>query len=265
MELGFGTVDLEPGNKGDRPHIGIFIGATLVPFAISAALIPLRGDLAHSAGIILVVPIIAFALYWGTFPGSIAAASAAIGFDFFLLPPYYTPRIDKPEDIIAGITLLGVGLVVGQVGSRLARMDRRSTERLRELSILETHAQMIADRTNEAEPVDTAQIIDATAENLINLLDLESCEWEPMTDWDPSSTVGQPTLLDNGQIIGRMADLPEDRSQLPNPVELVVAGEERPYGRFILVPNRARTSIEERRIAATLCRLTSTYLSAQEN
>ena len=68
-------------------------------------------------------------------------------------------------------------------------------------------------------------------------------------------------MLDNGQIIGRLSDLPEDRGRLPNPVEIVLDGPVHSFGRFVLEPGEGRTSIEERRIAMTLCRLSSSCLA----
>ncbi len=263
MELGFGIVDLEPGNdNSDLPALAPLVAAIAVPITLAACLIPVRGQLEHSAGMILVLPVIYCGVRFGAIPGIVAALSAAMGFDLFHLPPFLTPRIGRLEDIVAGVTLLVVGIVVGATGSHLARVNRRSGKRLRELSILETHADMVTRQHDEVS--DYLNVIDGTALNLTELLRLRSCRWEPMTDWDPMLTLGQPTLLDNGQIIGRLEALPQDRSRLPNPVELVVASEGRPFGRFLLEPDEARTSIEERRIAATLCRLTAAYLAAKE-
>lgn len=264
MYLGFGTIDLEPGSGTRlRPSAAVVVAAAVIPIALAACLIPLRDQLVHSAGIILVLPVIGFGIYFGAVPGLVASVSAVIGFDLFLAEPYLHPSIHKSEDVVAGITVLVVGAAVGLLGSRLARLDRRSLERLRELSVLERHADMVTRAPVGSAP--PAELIESTAENLIELLQLESCEWEPMTQWDPRTTVGQPTLLDNGQVIGRVEDLPEDRAQLPNPVELVVNGEHRPFGRFVMVPKHFRTSIEERRIAATLCRMTAAHLTTQES
>lgn len=264
MELGFGTVDLEPGNAPRTlPPLVTLLAAAVVPFVIAAALIPTREHLAHSVGMVLVLPVIYFGMRFGALSGVLAAVSAALGFDFFHLPPYLSPRINRLEDVIAGLTLLLVGLAAGMLGSHLARLDRRAAERLRELAILEAHAEAVThdDKASDARE----RIIRTTAANLTELLQLRSCRWEPMTDWDPSLTLGQPTLLDNGQIIGRLDALPQDRALLPDPVELVVAGEGRPFGRFVLEPSGVRTSIEERRIAATLCRLTAAHLTNREH
>lgn len=256
----FSTIDLEPGRgQIDRGSPWIFFTAALVPFVIAAALIPLRDELSHSAGIVLVLPVVVFGLTRGAVVGAISAVSAAVGFDLFMVTPYLHPGIAHSEDVIATVSLLLVGVLVGLVGSRLTRIDRRSNERLRELMVLAVHSEAV---TKGLGPDD---LLAATSENLVALLGLRSCRWEPKDHWDPTLTVGQPTLLDNGQIIGRLGDLPADRGHLPNTLELVVADQKRTYGRFLVEPGEGRTSIEERRIAMTFCRLTASCLSSQKD
>ncbi|MCB1257717.1 MAG: hypothetical protein KDB26_11465 [Microthrixaceae bacterium] len=59
MELGFGIVDLEPGNdNSDLPALAPLVAAIAVPITLAACLIPVRGQLEHSAGMILVLPVI---------------------------------------------------------------------------------------------------------------------------------------------------------------------------------------------------------------
>ncbi len=256
----FSTIDLEPG-RGEIEHYSpwVILAATLVPFAVAAVLIPLRGELSHSAGIVLVLPVVIFGLTSGAVVGTVSAVSAAVGFDLFLVTPYLHPGIAHSEDVIATVSLLFVGVLVGLVGSRLSRINHRSNERLRELTVLAIHSESV---TKGLQP---DELLGATSENLVALLGLRSCRWEPKNQWDPTLTVGQPTLLDNGQIIGRLGDLPADRSHLPSTVELVVADRERTYGRFVVEPGEGRTSIEERRIAMTFCRLTASCLSSQKD
>lgn len=45
----------------------------------------------------------------------LAAASAALGFDFFLTQPYFQLRIDDPGDIELAVLLLAVGLAVSEL------------------------------------------------------------------------------------------------------------------------------------------------------
>lgn len=254
----FSAIDLEPG----RPLRGqispwFWVVGVLAPFATAAALIPIRSDLAHSSGIILVLPVVIIAMSMGPWVGSVAAFSAALGFDLFLVAPYLHPGIDRSEDVVAMVALLCVGILAGVVGSRLSRTDQRSRERLRELTVLGVHAETI---THDGRP---EQLLNATARNLAELLNLRSCSWESKEMWDPRLTIGQPTMLDNGQIMGRLGDLPADRGKLPNPLELVVSNKETSFGRFVVEPGEGRTSIEERRIAMTLCRLTASRLASQ--
>lgn len=251
-----GRSELEPGS-GERVHITPVsaLVSAVIPFALAAALIPFRGDLAQSAGIVLVLPVVVIGVSGGAVPGAIAAISAACAFDLFLVEPYLHPSINRSEDVVATLALLLVGIIAGLIGSKLALVDRRAQHRLHELAVLGSHAQLVVQCPGETE------IIESTSENLVHLLRLQSCRWEPTEQWDPALTVGQPTMLDNGQIIGRLSDLPADRGRLPNPVEIVVEGPAHPLGRFVIEPGEGHTSIEERQIAMTLCRLSASCLA----
>lgn len=243
-------IDLEPG-RSDNARVSVLSWASglVVPFAVAAVLIPFRSDLSHSAGIIMVLPVVVLAVARGAWVGMLAAFSAAAGFDLFLVAPYLHPGIDRSEDVVAVVALLCVGIIVGLVSSRLSRIDGRSRERLRELTILAVQAETVT------QDLAIDDLLATTAENLTDLLGLRSCVWETKDQWDPRLTVGQPTMLDNGQIIGRLGDLPADRGRLPERLELVVASHGVTYGRFVIEPGPGRTSIEERRIAMTFCRL----------
>ncbi len=248
--------ELEPGSS-ESVHITPLsaLVSAAIPFALAAALIPFRGDLSHSTGIVLVLPVVVIGVTEGAVPGTIAAVAAACAFDLFLVEPYLHPAISRSEDVVATLALLFVGIIAGLIGSKLALVDRRAQHRLHELAVLGSHSQLVVQGPGETE------IIEATSQNLVHLLRLRSCRWEPREQWDPRLTLGQPTMLDNGQIIGRLSDLPEDRGRLPDPVEIVLEGPVHPFGRFVLEPGDGRTSIEERRIAMTLCRLSSSCLA----
>lgn len=245
-------VDVVPGGPRRVQVEPLHLAVALVcPVGVAAALIPLRGDLAHSAGIVLVLPVAFLALRWGPLYGVIAAAAAAAGFDLLLTQPYLSLNIRSADDVVATITLLAVGLSIGLAGSQLARLDRRARSRLDELAVLSDHLDLV----NRAPGRD--EVLARTAGNLTRLLGLRECRWEEPVR-GPSE---HPQLLEGGGVMGRIADLPADRGRLPDPVDLLITAGDARLGRFVLRPGARHTSIEERRVAVALGQLTGALLA----
>lgn len=107
--------------------------AVLLPTAVAAALIPFRVDHGRVAVLILVLPVVAVALVGATGPAVVAALTAAIAYDLFLVEPYYSLTIDDPDELAAAAALAIVGLVVGVLNTRLLRLTARDTTRGTEL------------------------------------------------------------------------------------------------------------------------------------
>lgn len=223
-----------------------YVAAVIAPVAVAAALIPLRDELDQSTALILVVPVVLVALAGGIGPGLLASLSATLSFDVFLTRPYFGLAIHADDDIVAAVTLLIVGALIGRMASRLARVDTRAVIRRRTLDRLTAFIQDVADGES-----DDGALLAATAESISRILGLAGCEWQPRTG--PSTA---PTILPNGQLMAYLVDLGEDRAQLPDRTELPVTSPDREFGRFVLHPTRDHdVSIEERRTAAAVARL----------
>jgi two-component system sensor histidine kinase KdpD len=232
-----------------------YVAAIVAPLAIAAALIPLRDELDQSTALILVVPVAIVALTGGIGPGLLSAASATLSFDVFLTRPYYGFAIHDNDDVVAAVTLLVVGVLIGATGSRLARVGTRALARRRTLDNLMAFVQTVA----EGDITDDALVNHAGA-NISMILGAAGCEWRP--DGGASSA---PTILPNGQLMGFSMDLGEDRAQLPSPTELPVVDADRAYGRFVLLPTVGQdVSLEERRTAAAIAALLAHALSERE-
>ena len=220
--------------------------AVVVPWIVSAALIPVRDELDQSSALILVVPVALIALAGGIGPSLLGSVSATLSFDVLLTRPYFGLAIHDNDDVVAAVTLLIVGALIGTTASRLARVDTRAVIRRRTLDRLTAFVQDVAD--GEA---DDDALLAATADSLSGILGLAGCEWQPHTG---ASTA--PMILPNGQLMGYSSDLGENRAQLPERTELPVAGPDRGFGRFVLHPSLDHdVSIEERRTAAAIARL----------
>lgn len=102
-----------------RSHLGwVRLLAALVPLAVAGGLqLTLSVITNTSAALILVLAVVGAAATGDRLAGVLAAASAALGFDFFLTQPYFQLRIDDPGDIELAVLLLAVGLAVSELAS----------------------------------------------------------------------------------------------------------------------------------------------------
>jgi two-component system sensor histidine kinase KdpD len=78
--------------------------------------------------IVYLIPVVIAATRWGTWPAIVAAVAGAAVADFLFFPPFYSFRIDDPQEVINLCLFLFVALVSGDLASRL----RRETETLRQ-------------------------------------------------------------------------------------------------------------------------------------
>lgn len=107
--------------------VGLAVGA-VGAIAVAALVVPFRDDLdSANLALILVLVVVIAAILGGRRAGALAAITATLSFDFFLVRPYLSMEIESTDDIETALILLGVGLLVGQVASR-GRRSRRGRE-----------------------------------------------------------------------------------------------------------------------------------------
>lgn len=223
-----------------------YLAGLVLPVLVALALVPFRDDLQQSAALLMIVPVVVVALLAGARPAVVAALSAGASFAVLLTQPYGRFAIHQGTDIIATVVLLVVGLVVGVMAVREQRYATRAELRREELERLVAFAERSASSERAEGLID-----DATA-HLRSLLHLERCEWHP----GPHAG-SRPLLLDDGQIMGYLNELPADRSELPaSGVELLAQTPDTEVGSFVLVPaDGSTTSVEQRRTAAAIANL----------
>ena len=78
--------------------------------------------------IVYLIPVVIAATRWGTWPAVAAAIAGGAAADFFFFPPFYSFRIDDPQEVIDLLLFLFVAFVSGNLASRL----RNETETLRQ-------------------------------------------------------------------------------------------------------------------------------------
>lgn len=203
------------------------IVAALIPLALSAVLLPLRGHLVNTnVALLLVVAVVAVAALGHRLAGAVAALSAAAWFDFFFTRPYEHFTIRNSADITTAVLLLAVGLAVSQLAARgrrfevVAITDAGYLARIHDATVL----------ANSANSTPSA-VIDHTRTQLTDLLHLRGCRFEY------GSLLGhRPRLERDGSLLAGHRRWAVEALGMPaSEVELrVFAG--RYIGRFLLDP-----------------------------
>ena len=220
------------------------LAGLLAPLIASAILLPWRASWSNTnVALLLVVIVVAVAAIGNRLAGAVAAVSAAAWFDFFFTRPYERFTIRGSTDITTAILLLAVGLAVSQLAAR--------ARRLRVITITDAdylgRIQEVASTTKS--PVAAETVVDRVKEQLIRVLDLESCRFEY------GSLLGHPPRLEpDGTVVIGQTRWDVEQFGLPTAeIELRAFGNGQYYGRFMM---RARPgvkpSLQARLVAVTL-------------
>ena len=125
-----------------RPYpaaIGLVVVAWVVAFLLQ------RAGLSEANKAVVFIPaIIGAALWWGLWPGVVAAVASVLAFDFFFVPPYYTFAVQDVQYLITLLVMLGVALLVGTLAARLRRQVQTSRQREERLEILNRLSRTLA-------------------------------------------------------------------------------------------------------------------------
>lgn len=237
---------LTPGERARIPARRLALAyalAVALPLASAAALIPLRASHGRALAIVLVIPVVVVAALGATGPALIAALSAGAGYAVLLTPPYYRFAFDKPDDRVATLILVAVGVAVGVLNSLLVGARTGNAARRSELEhLLRFASEVTGPRSSE-------QLTASACDHLSAVLHLSGCRWQP----GPRSGDSAPVLLPTGGIMGYLKDLNPDRAQLPQGLELPATSGGHEMGRFVLTPQPGQVvSYEERLTAATI-------------
>jgi K+-sensing histidine kinase KdpD len=211
--------------------VWLLIGAA-APLALSAALLPFRHRIDNAnMALLLVVAIVAVATSGRRSAAAAAALSAAASFDLFHTYPYVSFRITSSNDLQTEISLLVVGLAVGELAARGRRYQAKAASRTQELQRLHGIAgQVVLDETadfvvmnvavqlaQQLQLADCRLELDYHDERIVPHVDRAGLVWWGANQWDTLKW-GLP----------------------PWGVELGVWGHGRQLGRFLLMPHDAR-------------------------
>lgn len=139
---------------------------------LSAALVPVRGDISRtSPALALVIPIVVAGLAGGLRAALVAAAGAAIAFNLVFIPPHWTLDVHAPDDFIALAVFVFVAVVVGTLVAREGERRQSAEERAAELQALYDELESVqAERQRLAEDAMRAAVLERVDEQRAALL-----------------------------------------------------------------------------------------------
>jgi hypothetical protein len=236
-----------------RDRIAI-AAALAAPLAAAAILLPFRASWSNTnVALLLVVAVVGVAAMGNRAAGGLAAAWAAIWFDFFFTLPYYQFTIRSSADVTTAVLLLLTGLAVSQLAAR--------ARRLRVIAI--TDAGYLAQIHETASLAQSARspdaVVDHVREQLIGLLDLQGSRFEYGT------LLGHPPRLEpDGTVLAGHGRWDVEEKGLPaEEIELRTFGNGQYYGRFMLTAKPgSKPSLQARLVAVTLANQAGRALSA---
>jgi hypothetical protein len=144
------------------------------PPAISGILVGFRGDFAApDAALVLVLVVLATAMFGGRGPGLLGAVISAACFDFFFTRPYYSFTISRRDDIELTIVLLVVALAVGELVVRAQRSERSAMASRRQV---EQQIRRVAEVASGGEPM--GHLIDVVQREVVAVLGARRSRFE---------------------------------------------------------------------------------------
>ena len=90
------------------------------------------------------IPVAIAATRWGTWPAIAAAIASGAAADFFFFPPFYSFRIDDPQEVVDLLLFLFVAFVSSNLASRLRRETATLRQRDTEIQCLYEFSRRLA-------------------------------------------------------------------------------------------------------------------------
>jgi Domain of unknown function (DUF4118) len=219
------------------------VAALAAPLVLAAILAPFRASFPNTdAALVMILLVVAVAANGYRLAGYLAAASAAVWFDFFLTRPYERFSIVSRTDIETTVLLLVIGVAVTELAVWGRRQDAAASKRAGYLDGMAAAAQAVA-----AGGAPSALIDQVTAE-LAQLLSLQACRFQY-----GMAGLGRPARLRHDGTVSqgpRAWDVPVDGFPPDTDTELLVENGGILQGRFLMTPARgAHPSREQIQLA----------------
>jgi hypothetical protein len=217
------------------------LAGLVLPPAVAAVMVPVRSSFANTASaLVLVAVIVAVAVVGNRAAGFLATVSATVWFDFFLTRPYERLAITHQADIQTAVSLFVVGMIVTELAARNRRHQASAVEESDYVGRIYRLSELAACGA----PAD--EVIERVRCELIGLLDLRGCRYEPGAG--PSHGIRMDH--DGSVAIGEVSWAVESLG-LPGPeIALHVQRRGQTLGRYLLEPTPGRPVSLQRRVVA---------------
>jgi two-component system, OmpR family, sensor histidine kinase KdpD len=136
--------------------------------------------------------------------GVVAAVLSIICFDFIFVPPYYTFAVSDVRYVLTFAVMLGAGIVVSRLTSRLQRASHSAATRARETTALLNVARDLAAATtpDEAAHATTMHLRDVTHRDVVVLMPAPSTGRPPLDDVDACDHAAATWAWEHGETAG---------------------------------------------------------------
>jgi K+-sensing histidine kinase KdpD len=238
-----------------RDHVAI-LAALAGPLALTAVLVPFRAGFPNSdAALALMLVVVAVAANGYRLAGILAAASAAVWFDFFLTRPYERFTITRTADVETTLLIMVIGVAVTELAVWGRRQHLAADRRAAYLAGISVAAEAVAAGSS------AFALIDQVSDRLTLLLSLRSCVFQYGV-----AGVGKPARLEHdGQLTAADRAWDIDRDGLPADTELLVENQGILQGRFLLSPKPdSRPTLEQRIVAVAFADQVGAALAASK-
>ena len=236
----------------------VLTASLLAPPAVCALLIPFREHFDNAnASLLLVVVIVAVAVFGIRLAGVLAAVSSAVWFDFFLTVPYDSFTINSSDDIEQAVLLLVIGVAVTEIAIWGRRQQAKASRRRGYLDGVITTSQAVAAGGS------TDDLIEQVRAELTAVLGIDGTKFVA-----GSKQTGAPQLNPDGSVTRGSQVLKVERDGLPTnaEIELTVQHAGETHGRFLLTAATriARPDLEQRLVAVALADQVGAALATQD-
>lgn len=109
------------------------------------------------------------AVYFGTWPSLVAATTAVLEYDFFLLRPFFTFTIGQVEDLLAFVIFVVVAILTSQLAARARERAETAQRRATESEMLYDLGRALM-RTD-----DVAQVLRVMTERMVYVFGVDRC------------------------------------------------------------------------------------------
>jgi hypothetical protein len=219
------------------------LAALAAPLVLAAALAPFRASFPNTdAALAMMLVVVAVASNGYRLAGYLAAASAAVWFDFFLTRPYERFTIARLDDIETTVLILVIGIAVTELAVWGRRQHLAATRRAGYLAGLKDAAEVVAEGDSPA------VLVSQVTGRLCRLLALSRCRFEAGV-----AGIGGPARLEHDgrlTVKGRPWDVEAHGLPVSTDIELLVENHGYLQGRFLFSAQPGSRPTREQRLVA---------------